>query len=472
MKQTDNIATIKNSHRLNLGVLVFAFILLYVIVCLILSSKETKIVGYQVKNGTLSENRMYTGIALRDEYPVYSEDTGYVSLFIREGERCAFNDLVYAIDETGKFSDIIAKDPNEDTKLTNTELNSLKQNIMLFSKNFDETCYEDANVFEKNISAEMSRLENRELMLSIDEINSMHLNDIVKYFYSKNSGIVSYFFDGYEMKNSGALTKEDFDTENYECKYICNDDLIESGSFIYKYTSNENWSLCIYVPIQELNRLTEDDYVKVLFSKYQTTSWGKIHIVNADEEGAIVELKFTNSMVAFAPDRFVELELLVEEDTGLKVPNTSIADNNFYLIDKNFVYKDMYTSNYCVNRQVISEGGDITTKKTDVIVYDETDTEYYVSMSGLTSGDVLYYVETEESPLPLADQPLTFTIGKQGTLTGVYNINKGYADFKQVEVLYQNDEYSIVKSNSALGLRAFDYIALDSSVVTDKDFVY
>ena len=66
----------------------------------------------------------------------------------------------------------------------------------------------------------------------------------------------------------------------------------------------------------------------------------------------------------------------------------------------------------------------------------------------------------------------TFVVGKQGTLIGVYNINKGYADFKRIEILYQNDEYAIVKPNAAYGLRAYDYVALDAKIVTDKDFVY
>ncbi len=472
MRSDKQIAQFHKAHHLNLGILVFAFILVYVIVCIILSSKESKIVGYQVKNGTLSENRIYTGIALRDEYPVFSEATGYVSLFVREGERVAYNDTIYAIDETGKLSDLTEKDPNTSTTLSNTELNSLKQEIMLFSKEFNEKNFEDALIFENSVSEGMKRLENRELLLSIDEINSMHINDIINFYKSKNAGIVSYFLDGYEMKSPESLTKDDFDTDKYESKFVLNDDMIEAGSFVYKYTNNENWSLCILVPTEELKRLAEGEYVEVSFLKTQTKSWGKIHIVNQTDEYGIVQLSFTNSMVTFAPERFVEIELLVEEDTGLKVPNSSIAVNNFFLIDKDFVFIGGNNSNYGVNRQVISESGNIATKFTEVTIYDETEEEYYVSMSGLSAGDVLLYVEPEGGSPTASDGKTTFTVGKQGTLTGVYNINKGYADFKQIEVLYSNDEYSIVKSNSAVGLRAYDYIALDSSVVTDKDFVY
>ena len=57
-------------------------------------------------------------------------------------------------------------------------------------------------------------------------------------------------------------------------------------------------------------------------------------------------------------------------------------------------------------------------------------------------------------------------------MIGVYNINKGYADFKQISILYQNDEYAIVKSNTVYGLNVYDYIVLDASTVNDNEFIY
>ena len=43
-------------------------------------------------------------------------------------------------------------------------------------------------------------------------------------------------------------------------------------------------------------------------------------------------------------------------------------------------------------------------------------------------------------------------MSKRATLIGVYNMNKGYADFKQINIMYQNDEYSIVEANTRYGL--------------------
>ena len=63
-------------------------------------------------------------------------------------------------------------------------------------------------------------------------------------------------------------------------------------------------------------------------------------------------------------------------------------------------------------------------------------------------------------------------MSKRATLIGVYNINKGYADFKQINILYKNDEYSIVESGTTYGLSVYDYIVLDAESVNENDFIY
>ena len=79
----------------------------------------------------------------------------------------------------------------------------------------------------------------------------------------------------------------------------------------------------------------------------------------------------------------------------------------------------------------------------------------------LNAGDILYKQGGQE----------TYTVSKRATLIGVYNMNKGYADFKQINILYQNDEYAIVKSNTKYGLNVYDYIVLNADTVSDDQFI-
>ena len=72
----------------------------------------------------------------------------------------------------------------------------------------------------------------------------------------------------------------------------------------------------------------------------------------------------------------------------------------------------------------------------------------------------------------MPDSQERFTVSKRATLIGVYNMNKGYADFRQIKILYQNDEYAIVQSNTKYGLNVYDHIVLDSAAVSVEEFIY
>lgn len=450
-----------------LGIVIFAVILLYIALCIIISSQKENIKGYQVKNGTLSENRQFKAVAVRNENIVTSNYSGYISYFVKEGDRAAYNNLVYCIDESGKFSSLISKAPSEDNSLSHSDLKSMKQDIMLFSKNFDSFSFSSCDSFVEKINKNLSLIENRRIVENLEDINNSHNNDIVNYCRAPKSGICLFYYDGFEEKNPMDLTLDDFDDDNYKRTEILNDDLVEAGSFAYKYVSDENWSLAIWVDSSEVNRLLAEEYVEVKFLKTLNTSWAKISKVKDAEDKSLLLLEFTNSMITFCKDRFVDIELLLEADNGLKVPNSSITEKPFFLIDKKYVVYEEKDGTYNVLKREYNESGEFS-KQIAIDIYEETADVYYVDTSNIEYGSVLLL---PNGPV-LSDQSNTFIVGKQGTLTGVYNINKGYAEFNKIEVLYENDEYSIISPKAMYGLKAYDFIALDASIVSDKDFVY
>ena len=83
-------------------------------------------------------------------------------------------------------------------------------------------------------------------------------------------------------------------------------------------------------------------------------------------------------------------------------------------------------------------------------------------MDTLNEGDVLLK----------PDSGKIFTVGKKDNLQGVYNINQGYAVFRQIKILDQNEEYCIVDQGTSYGLRAFDYIVRDGSSVSEEEILY
>ena len=63
-------------------------------------------------------------------------------------------------------------------------------------------------------------------------------------------------------------------------------------------------------------------------------------------------------------------------------------------------------------------------------------------------------------------------MGKTRSLQGVYNINKGYAVFKKVDILCENDEYYIVREGDSYGLSNYDHIVQEGSSVSPEEVVF
>lgn len=72
----------------------------------------------------------------------------------------------------------------------------------------------------------------------------------------------------------------------------------------------------------------------------------------------------------------------------------------------------------------------------------------------------------------MPDSTKRFLVSDVETLEGVYNINKGYAVFREITVIDENEEYCIVEEGSVYGLAQYDHIALDASTVNDEDIVF
>lgn len=448
--------------NINIGMLIFALIFFYVVSGVLRYFKTDHIVGYSVKEGSLSSNSIYKGIALRDEEIVNASDAGYINYFAREGERAAAGNLIYTVDETGRLSDYIRASESGENTLSDSDLSELKTEIVAFMNRFDQTEFSDIYNFKYNVEGTVLKLSNYNILENASTLNDASGASLINYRYAPKSGIVTYSIDGYEKLRLEDMTVELFDLKNYEKNHLVNNELIDSGDPVYKLTTNEDWSIVIPVEKELADELVEKEYVEVKFLKNQYKSWGQVSTYTNEAGDTFVALTFTNSMITFCTDRFIDIELLLEDEKGLKIPNSAIVQKEFYIVPKEYVTKGGNSGKDGVLLETYDENGNASTEFVPTTIYDATDTEYYLDGTVLRSGNSIVKPESTQK----------YVISKTGSLQGVYNINKGYADFKQVNVLYENEEYSIVKSNTVYGLNVYDYIVLDASAVKDNEFIY
>lgn len=99
-EQPRKIKKYRKPLNLNIGMLIFGAIFIYVIICVILYFQTDHIVRYEVTEGSLATNNIYRGVSIRTEEVVSTDTAGYVNFYAREGERVAKGDTVYIVDET------------------------------------------------------------------------------------------------------------------------------------------------------------------------------------------------------------------------------------------------------------------------------------------------------------------------------------------------------------------------------------
>lgn len=449
--------------NLNIGMIIFGVIFIYVVVCVIMYFQTSHIVRYEVKEGSLASDTIYRGIIIRDETVVYARTAGYVNYYAAEGERVAKNDLVYIVDETGRLSEELEGINQGENSLTDRELMEFRNEIASFVHGFDSSHYESAYDFKYAMKNTVLKLANVNMLESIDELNGSSGVNIVNRSYAEMTGIVAYWTDGYEGLKAQDVTADILEGREYEKTWMTGNTLVAAGDAVYKLSTDENWSIVIPIDPVKGARLQEEGYVKVRFLKNRYESWGAAKLLSNVDGNTYLQLSFTNSMITFISDRFLDIELLVEDDKGLKIPVSSIVQKEFFLIPEDFVIPGGNNGGSAIIRQCVLEDGTISREAVEIEVYnfDSETKEYYLDSSILDAGDMLFQEEGDA----------TFTVSRRATLTGVYNMNKGYADFKQISILYQNDEYAIVKPNTRYGLNVYDYIVLDAESVRDDQFI-
>lgn len=457
----NKIVKYRKPLRINIGMVIFAVIFVYIVICVFMYFTQKHIEAHQVTMGSLSSNNIYRGIALRDEEIVNAQKAGYVNYYAREGERVGVGNLVYTLDESGRLADYISTE-NSDSTLTDRDLNELKSEILGFKNNFDREYFSSVYDFKYSVKGTVLKLANANILENIDKINAAGMSELISFCRAPATGIVIYSVDGYEALKLEEFTRDLFDPKTYEKTQLIGNDLVEAGQPVYKISTNEDWSIVIQTDREKADELLEAEYVKVKFLKNQDTSWGEVSSYTNADGDIFIKLTFTNSMVTFCTDRFIDIELILEEDTGLKIPNSAIVQKEFFIVPKDYVVQGGNSNSYGVMLETYGEDGTATTEFIETTIYGETETEYYLDDMVLRIGNYILKPESAEK----------YAISKRGSLKGVYNINKGYADFKQINILYQNDEYAIVKSNTQYGLNVYDYIVLDSEAVEDNEFIY
>ena len=499
----------------NAGSIVFFAVFIYVIAALFSYLGKDKDTIFRVTSDTANDVLKTKGICIRTEEVVKASASGYVNYYIGNLARASKQEPICSIDSTGTiYSKLESKNDNSD--VFNADVISILRQ------------YHVAN--DGNFNRIYSLKENIVNQLLIDSGNNIvtNLKSVIEdyggsnYFhvdYATESGIVVHNLDGFEGTKVNDVTAEMFDenstggaikagitedVKNVSDKKTKGNDLseknsissekitsnlsaesgknspaalsggentVEAGAPLYKLIYDEEWHIVIplsseyYEKVSGLNSAN----VKINNSTYSV----KAYISTFDKgKDHFADLKLYNYMVNYADVRFVDVSIMLDSVTGLKIPKSSVVEKEFYVVPLSLFTSEEASQNG-LYRLAYDKKGD--TKKefieSDIYyTYDplnpppESDKESVADDNKISEKVALISADGKISAgdkLVSPDGGASFTVNKMASMKGVWIVNRGYPQFRRVKILDSIDDYYLVYPDSNKGVSEYDNIIIN-----------
>lgn len=464
------LSKIKNIFGLNIGTMLFGVLFLYMVFSVILYLTSDKVESYQVISGPLSRNETYTGLAIREEAVYKADSDGYVSYYAREGNKINANGAVYGIGSS--------KAAETGSELSAEEKAAIRSNMISFSKGFNPSKFNNTYSFKYTLEGDILQYAG----FSESGITNLGGQTISK---ADKDGIVLYSMDGYESKTAATLSASDFDQNAYHETDLKKSAMVSAGDAVYTLITDERWSLLIPLTDKQEAKLADRTTVRVKFLKDDMTQNGDFSIVEIDGH-TYGQIDFNKGLIRYASDRFLEIELVTNTVTGLKIPLSSIVTKEFYRIPSKYATENKETQQTGFLLEGSGENGNASTtfvaaniyaqfeEKSDTAALQKTKEQSEETETPETS--YIYYVDKDKfkegDVLVCQDDQSRYVVKDIGVLEGVYCTNQGYAVFRRIELLDQNEEYAIVSRNTSYGLSRYDHIVRNADKVSEEEILY
>ncbi len=462
MPKNRKIVNYRKPFHINIGVILFGIVILYLLLYVAGYATRQHISVYEVEKGHISQNTTYTGLALREEQIFYADSEGQITVYTGDNEKVKYGSLICSIDKEGSMAEKIMNSGMTLDSMDKDDISRIHNTLSQYAADCKDMTFYQVYQFKNDIESNLQEVMYMAALRSLSVDGNLPENtsnfSMVK---SPEDGIVSYYVDGFEEIGLDNFETDLFDPSGYSKTNLRNVDTVSLSDPLYKLITSEIWHLLVPVDskiISGLN-LEEKSVVQVTFKKDNNQVWANAALEEYGGQDYFV-LTFNNSMVRYASDRYLSIEFQTDTTSGLKIPKSAIIEKDFLVIPKKYFMQGDNSSSQGVMK-VSKSMGKTSAEFIATELYYESEDSYYVSEEGLELGDTLQ--------MPDASQTLEIT--RTSKLPGVYNVNKGYAVFKQISVLAESKEYAIVDSNTSYGVSLYDHIALDGTSISEGELL-
>lgn len=464
VRKQQKVVKMKRKPHLWTGILLLLFSA-YVAVLFIQSLTREHISITEVTEKNIADDNTVRGIILRKEELVTAKRSGYINYYVGESSKIGVKNTIYSVDSDGRIASQLAEAGQEDVELSSEDTANIRSTISAFRNAYDLSHYNEIYNFKYNMENTLLELTNANLLESLTQImDSTQTDNSFKLVKAKQSGIISYTSDGMENLSLNDITEDSFSDTNDKLSQLRQTEQIEEGSPVYRLVTSENWSVVVPLTKNQFTAIQQKDSVNIILKKIGVRVSAAVTTFTIDD-GYYAKMDLNRYMIQYLNNRYLDIEIELNDVAGLKIPVSSILTKQFYVIPASYVTTDANGDEGIVVCSYDEKGTPVYRLETTRICYpsEEDAEECYVDASQFEAGTVISDSSAGGN---------TYILSDTVELEGVYNCNKGYCEFRQVEKIYENSEYYIVSKDTKNGLSAYDHIILNPDMIGEDEIIY
>ena len=457
-KKEDKIIKYPKQYHISIGFVIIGVMFIYMVYHLFTYITAANITVYEVSQGSISSNLEYNALAIRQEQIVTADTAGDILYLAENFSKVGAKSQVYAVDTSGEILSSLQKSSDSsDVTLDPEDYLKLQSTISNYTYDFSPINYNKIYSFKTELESQVEQLYTVSAMESMEEsLQSAIASGTFTIYPSPSPGVVVYSIDGLEDITVDSFMSDSMDMSKYAATNLKSQESVVQGQPVYKIITSDHWNLICEVDKDLYDSLQEESYLKIKFLEDEVETWTSLSFAEKAGKYYLV-LSLDDSMDRYAESRYVHIKIVNDNKSGLKIPNSSIVEKEFYTIPKSYALQGDNDDEIGFLRK--NETSSEFVKPT---IYYETDDFYYIDNEKLSVEDVLVKPNANE----------TYQVGTdRDKLKGVYNVNKGYAVFKQIEFVSQNKDYSIIKTGTKYGISMYDHIVLQGDEVEENTII-
>lgn len=330
-KNNSNIQIYHKRIHFNVGMIIFGVIFIYLLVTIIAYLTSNRVTAYEVRNGSILKDQTYTGMIIRNETVVNADADGYINFFALEGSKVGAQTCVYSLSE--QALNLNSNSTADAESLTADQQSVIFSKIQSYNDNYNSNRFSDVYSLKDNINNALSGQTSKSKQNQLADLSA---DSSVKTYNASIDGIVLYSIDGLEGTTADTVTAAMIEKEGYKSTSLQEDTKISSGTAIYKVVTDNNWSIAIIISQDTAKELADVSSVKVQFPDTSETFYATVSL-KKDGQTNIAILSFDNSMVQYATSRYADIELITTDESGLKIPVSSVTEKTFYTVPKDYI---------------------------------------------------------------------------------------------------------------------------------------